>query len=189
MSASQPDPSFHRRPEVFGGGPTLVSPRGEPLPPMDVVMRLRELDERLSVEWVEGAWGTSYFGLFQRWEKGDKRWERVQNGEIPEKSARDLIQMFPRHCPAPEMAAYVEQRWGGRAIGNPVEEAERAVEAAKARLERAKEAAVDKAVDSSMDRFNTETAHDRRVRGGTEKAHPMVSGADFTEPKRLIEVK
>lgn len=156
---------------------------------MDVVVRLRELDERLSVEWVEGAWGCSYFGLFERWRQGDKRWERVQNGEISEKQARDLIQMFPRHCPAPEMAAYVERRWGGRAVGNPVEEAERAVEAAKARLERAKESAVDQTVDTSMERFAKTSAHERRLLGGQDTAHPMVGGADFTEPKRLIEVK
>ncbi len=160
---------------------------------MDVVDRLRQLDERLSIEWVEGAWGSSYFGLFERWRQGDPRWERVQNGEIPEKKARDLIQMFPRHCPAPEMAAFVEQRWGARAIGNPVEEAERVVASAQRRLAEAKEAAIDKAVDTSMNRFNSETAHDRRLRGGNDSANPMVSGHDFTdapsEPKRLIEVK
>lgn len=156
---------------------------------MDVVDRLRALDERLSIEWVEGAWGTSYFGLFERWKQGDKRWERVQNGEIPEKNARDIIQMFPRHCPAPEMAAFVEQRWGARAVGNPVEEAERMVEAAKRRLDEAKANAVETAVDKSMDRFAKTSAHERRLAGGNDGAHPMVSGHDFAEPKRLIEVK
>jgi hypothetical protein len=156
---------------------------------MDVVDRLRRIDERLSIEWVEGAWGQSYFGLFERWKQGDRRWERVQNGEVAASKARDLIQMFPRHCPAPEMAAFVEQRWGARAVGDPVQEAEAAVARAQRTLEDAKAAAVDRAVDTSMDRFNSESAHDRRVRGGTETAHPMVSGHDFTEPKRLIEVK
>lgn len=189
MSVTQPDPSFHRRAEVFGGGPTLVNHRGEPVPPMDVVLRLKTIDERLSIEWVEGAWGQSYFGLFERWRQGDPRWARVQSGEIPEKSARDLVQMFPRHCPAPEMAAFVEQRWGSRAVGNPVEEAERMVAAAQKRLEDAKANAVDQTVDTSMERFAKTSAHERRLLGGQDTAHPMVGGADFTEPKRLIEVK
>ena len=188
MTAIQPDPSFQRRPEVFGGGPTIVNNRGEPIPPSEVVERLRRVDERLSIEWVDGGgtFSVAYFGLFERWRQGDKRWERVQNGEIPESKARDLITMFPRHCPAGEMAAFVEQRWGARAVLDPVKEAERIVAQAQANLAKAKEGAVDHAVQVSMDRFDSETAHDRRMKSGNDSAHPMVAGHDFTEPKRLI---
>lgn len=192
----QPDPSFHRRPEVFGGGPTLVNNLGQPIPPFEVTERLRKIDDSLSIEWVEGAWGVAYFGLFQRWKQGDKRWERVQNGELPESKARDLVYMFERSCPAYEMAAYVENNWGHRAVRDPVAEAQRAVDAAQKSLEQAKEQSIQRAVDKSMDRFENETAHDRRLRGGNDTAHPMVSGHDFGngaivttgEPKRLIEV-
>jgi hypothetical protein len=188
VTASARDPNFTRRPEVFGGGPTLVNNRGEPIPPYDVVERLARIDERLSIEWVDGAWGCAYFGLFERWRQGDPRWSRVQSGEVSEKMARDLVQMFPRSCPAPEMAAFVEHRWGNRAVGYPVAAAEAAVARAQQSLANAKEAAVDKAVSTSMDRFESESAHDRRMRSGNDTAHPMVSGHDFAEPKRLIEV-
>lgn len=189
MTATQPDPSFHRRPEVFGGGPAvLLNNRGEPLPPFDVVERLRRIDERLSIEWVEGAWGCSYFGLFQRWERGDKRWERVQSGEIPEKQARDLIQMFPRSCPPAEMAAFVEARWGSRAIPNdPKAEADRMVVEANRLYELAKQQNVEHLIDKSAERFAEESSHSLRVRAGAEAAHPMVAGHTFDEPKRLIE--
>ena len=117
MTAPARDPNFQRRPEVFGGGPNvLVNNRGEPLPPYDITERLKRIDSRLSIEWVEGAWGCSYFGLFERWRQGDPRWQRVQSGEVPEKMARDLVQMFPRSCSTPEMAAFVEHRWGARAV-------------------------------------------------------------------------
>lgn len=189
MTSTQPDASFHRRPEVFGAGPALVNNRGEPLPPTDVIERLRRIDERLSIEWVEGAWGVSYFGLFERWRQGDPRWSRVQNGEIGEASARDLVQMFPRTCPAPEMAAFVEHRWGSRAQPNdPKAEADRLVAEANRLYEQAREQSVQKAVDVSMDRFDSESSHDRQMKSGNATAHPMVSGHDFAEPKRLIEV-
>lgn len=185
-----PDPNFTRRSEVFGGGPTIVNNRGEPVPPSDVVERLRRIDERLSIEWVEGAWGASYFGLFERWKQGDRRWERVQNGEIAEAKARDLIQMFPRSCPAYEMAAFVEQRWGSRAIPkDPKKEADRLVEEANRLYQQAREQTVQGVVETSMDKFAEESTHTIRLRAGTETAHPMVSGHDFSEPKRLIPEK
>lgn len=191
MSATQPDASFYRRPEVFGAGPALINHLGQPVPPTEVVERLRLIDERLSIEWVEGAWGAAYFGLFERWRQGDRRWERVQNGELPESKARDLVRMFPRECPAPEMAAFVEQRWGGRAILDPVKEAQKAVDRAQASLEKAKESAINAVVSKSMDKFDSETAHDRRLVSGADSAHPMVPGVGagtMHEPKRLIEV-
>jgi len=185
---TQPDPNFRRREEVFGGGPTLISPRGDPLPPQDVVDRLRRIDGSLSIEWVEGAWGCAYFGLFQRWRSEDRRWAQVQNGEIAEAKARDLIQMFPRSCPAYEMAAFVEQRWGSRAQPkDPKAEADRLVAEAARLYEQAKEQNIQQAVDVSMDRFESESSHDRRVRSGLEDAHPMVPGGlTSDEPKRLI---
>lgn len=190
MSASvQPDPSFYRRPEVFGGGPTVLNHLGQPVPPTDVIERLARIDERLSIEWVDGAWGASYFGLFERWKQGDKRWERVQNGELPESKARDLIQMFPRSCPAPEMAAFVEQRWGSRAQPkDPKAEADRMIAEAQKLYAQVKEQNIQAVVDNSVERFDRESAHDRRLRGGQDDAHPMVSGHDFAEPKRLIEI-
>lgn len=183
---SQPDPSFRRRAEVFGGGPTIVNTLGQPVPPSEVVDRLRRIDEGLSIEWVESAWDMSYFGLFQRWRQGDPRWERVQNGEIPESKARDLLTMFPRSCPAYEMAAWVEQRWGARAMPkDPRKEADRLMEEAKRLYAQVQDDNIQKVVDESFERLGEESSHSLGLKAGVGTAHPMVAGIG-DGPKRLI---
>jgi hypothetical protein len=176
--------------QVIAGAP-LVTPRGDPIPPQDVVQRLREIDRGLSIQWVAGAMGTHYFGLFQRWRESDRRWESVRAGEVQEKDARDLVTMFPPECPPASMAAWVEYRWGPRAIPkDPAKEAERIVEASMRQRQSVDDAVVDRVTQTGLDRFEREDTHDRLVRAGLEKAHPMVPGGfERTEPKRLIALE
>lgn len=177
--------------QVFQGqGALLVTPRGDPVPPQSVVAQLQRVDPGLSIEWVAGALGTHYFGLFQRWRQGDPRWQHVQQGEIPEQSARDLVQMFPRECPTHEMAAWVERQYGQRAIADPRAEADKLVARAQQLYAQAQEQGIERVVETGTQRIEDESDHARLVRGGMERAHPMVPGGfEPSEPKRLLMVE
>lgn len=173
---------------VIQGAPAvLVSAAGTPVPPQDAVRRLKAVDDRLSLEWVPGAWGTQGFVLMRAWAPDDQRWQRVRSGELDPSGARDAIFRFPRDCSSADIGAYVENSYGDRAVGDPVAEAERLVREAQERLEKAREGAITKAVDTGTQRIQDESDHLRLVQAGVERAHPMVPGGlERTEPKRLL---
>lgn len=175
---------------VIQGAPAvLVSAGGVPVPPQDAVRRLKAVDERLSLEWSAGAWGTQGFVLFRAWGPDDKRWARVRSGELDPAGARDMVFKFPRDCPASSISAYVENSYGDRAVSDPVAEAERIMREAQANYARLTEQAVDKTVEMGVQRIEDDSDHLRLVQAGAECAHPMVPGGlERAEPKRLLEV-
>jgi len=169
---------------VRSAGVDLITPRGDPVPPQDIVQRLKALNPRYSLEWVSGAWGTAYFGLFEEWAPNDARWERVQRGEHDKSRARDLLYMFPPECSPAEFAAYVEQRFG--IVRDPRAEADRLVAQAQKLYAEAQQKAVDTVVDTSMERHVRESRHDLEVRAGTATPTPMVDVSVDVGPKWLI---
>ena len=171
---------------IRSAGIDLITPRGDPVPPQDIVARLKALNPRYSLEWVSGAWGTSYYGLFEAWAENDRRWQTVQSGETPKHKARDLLYMFPPECSPREFAAYVEQRFGP-AVRDPRAEADRLVAQAQKLYAEALDTSVDKTIAMSMERRERESDHDLQVRGGLATPTPMATvGIDLKEPKRLI---
>lgn len=174
----------------------FITPRGDPIVPSEVTRELAQLSPRIKVEWVNGAWGTSSFVVKLQWPEGDKRWERVQTGELDPAQAFDIEQRFPREISTGEMVAWLRNRWGERnRPRNPKAEAERLIAEAQKLMQEADAQAVDTAVETGTQRILDESDHTRLVRGGFERAHPMVNGADFSaspstdrEPKRLIAV-
>jgi hypothetical protein len=181
-------------------GAVFVTPQGRPIVPTEVLQELALLSPRIKVEWVDGAWGTSSFAVKMQWADGDPRWERVQKGEISPAQAFDIEQRFPREIRTGEIVAWLRNRWGDRArVANPRAVAEKMIAEAQELLRKADEAAVDQVVETGTQRILDESDHARLVRGGFERAHPMVNGADFApvapsapveqprgEPKRLL---
>jgi hypothetical protein len=128
------------------------------------------------VEWIQGA-HRPYFGLKVQWPLGDPRWEYVRSGQMSDRNAFDLEQMFPEDCSPNDMASYVRSRWGDRArVADPAKEAARMVDAAQAHQDSVRERNVEQVIAESTDRYAHETPHSRKVRAGAESAHPMVSG-------------
>lgn len=157
------------------GHVALITPRGDPLPPSDVVRRLAAVSDRLAIRWVASP-AYSYFGIFERWRPEDPRWESVRRGEFREHQAYDLLANFPRDVAPDEMAAWVEQRWGARAYGDPAKEAARMVAAHRKAKADADATQSDRAADIAIDQSKEMTPHLRRVSAGVETAHPMVRG-------------
>ena len=176
-----------RRSRLMAQAPrVMVDERGHPLPPTEVVKRL---PPRASIKWVPAAgfYGTQYFGLFMAWAPDDKRWEHVRNGSMPKESARDLVQMFPPECAPDDMAAYVEQRWGRRAV-DPMKEADRLIAEGMKLREQAEREAVDHAVEYANERSERETNHSLELNVGIGTANAQVTmPRDIGDgPKRLI---
>lgn len=167
----------------------LVTPQGDPVPPQAVVARLKEYNAqrgtRYQIAWVKGAWGASYFGLKDQWAERDPRREEIQRGARDPGSDFDLLTMFPPECPADNMIAWLESQFG-RVYTDPVGEAAKRVDEAQRHYDEVMQGHVNAAVDTGTERILSETNHSREVRAGAATAHPMVPGADFTEPKRLI---
>lgn len=85
----------------------IVTEVGAPYPPSDVLARLKEIDENLGLKFSnfpEPHWCVTW-----RWPQGDKRWERVQKGEITEKDAFDMFARLPYDCNADEAIGYVQR--------------------------------------------------------------------------------
>lgn len=169
----------------------LVTPQGDPVPPQAVVARLAEYNRqrgtRYKIDWVKGAWGTSYFGLKEQWADRDARREEIQRGSRDPGTDFDLVTTFPQECQPDEMMSWVENKFG-RIYTDPVGEAQKRMDAAQKHYDEVMQGHVNTAVDTGTERILSETNHSREVRAGHATAHPMVPGADLTprEPKRLM---
>ncbi len=152
-------------------GVDLVTPIGDPVPPQDIIARLKKINPRYDIRWVKGAWGMSYFGLFEQWRENDPRREWIQRGAHDASKDFDLVNMFPVGCAPHEMAAYVEQRFG--IVADPRKEADKLMARAQAMYASAQESAVEHVVTQSMERRERESDHDLRVRGGHDTPTPM----------------
>ena len=179
--------------------PAIVSARGTPTVPSDVQKQLdrynREKGGRYRIEWQPSAWGTSYFGLFEQWAERDPRREDIQRGSRDPGTDRDLVTTFPPEVRPAEMLAWMEAHFG-RLSDDPAGDAQRIVDRRMKQNGELVEGHVDEMIQTGEDRFVRESDHVRRVRGGFEKAHPMVTVTreitpEITPdvaPKRLIEV-
>lgn len=153
---------------------TLVTAAGDPIPPQSVVQRLK--GTRYSVQWIGGA--VKCWQLRERWRNGDPRWEMVQTGKIPSSMACDVLQLFPEDCPGDQIVSFIENYYGSgertMSKGEAAKQAERIVDAARARNERKMNENIEQVHTNSVERHERESSHDLRVRAGVEKAHPMI---------------
>lgn len=86
----------------------ILSADATPIPPSGVVERLQEIDSNLGLKYVNGVLGESW-ALTWRWPMGDKRWQRVQTGEIKPENACDVYAYLPIECSPSEAAGWAER--------------------------------------------------------------------------------
>ena len=85
----------------------LLNAAGQPEPPTHVVARLRALHAGLHLKFLD--YTAQHWAVCMAWEGGDRRWERVQQGEIGPQSAHDIIGYLPLDCSPEEAPAYLER--------------------------------------------------------------------------------
>ena len=92
------------------GGPLLVSDRGTPVPPQDVLKALRDLDDRFGLEWQEGCAAIGlegHWSLTVRWSESDSRRRFIQQGTLPKGSDKDRIGGLPKDCDVRQAVAFI----------------------------------------------------------------------------------
>ena len=172
---------------ISGVSSLLVTPQGDPTVPYEVEKAIKARHPRLKIEWLKAAWGMSAFVIKEEWGPNDKRREEIRRGERDPSTAFDILARFPPGISTNDMLGWIENNLGFQHGLDPVKEAERIVAEAQKRLAEVRSGQVDQTIQTGEDRYVREDSHDRAVRAGVEKAHPMVSGADFTDaPKRLL---
>ena len=175
-------------------GAQFITPSGDPIVPSELQQVVEEAGRKagleMSVHWLNGAWGTSCFVVKQKWPQGDKKWERVQCGELSPEYAFDVVMRFPPEMRTGDMVGMMRDKFGF--VRDPRKEAERLMEQARKLLEQNEQTATDGLVEKGTQRILDESDHQRTLRAQEyganfhERAHPMINGADFSEPKRLI---
>lgn len=87
----------------------LVTDRGLPQPPQDVVQRLRQVHPTLGLRFVPGMDGQ--WAVTRDWREDDPRHAYVQRGELPPDECHDIVGYIPRDCAVEDVPALVAERW------------------------------------------------------------------------------
>ncbi len=87
---------------------TLVTERGGPVPPTEILSRMKKIDPSLGLRWTAN-WNESNWAVTWEWPESDRRWERVRTEEISRESAYDIIGYLPVDCSVSQAATYIEQ--------------------------------------------------------------------------------
>lgn len=164
----------------------LLTVDGKPQLSPSVEQALAERFPTYRITWLDAAWGMSGWMISEQWKANDPRWREVQEGKRDPRKTFDTIHRFGADTRQDDILGFIENNMAQ--VPDPVKEAERAVELAMKRLQDAQERATNAVVEQGTQRIMDESDHTRAVRAGLETAHPMVSGANFTErePKRLL---
>lgn len=82
----------------------LLTAAGHPVPPTDIVRRLRQLRPDLAMRWYPSS---QVWGFTADWPPTDARWARVQAGEVSPDEAHDAICFAPREISADDAYHYL----------------------------------------------------------------------------------
>jgi hypothetical protein len=91
-------------------GPALmVTERGGPVPPQEVIQRLRaEVGPEFGLRFMAN-FDASHWAVIREWPANDVRWARVRSQEIGPEAAYDIIGYLPLTCPVEQAAGYVQR--------------------------------------------------------------------------------
>lgn len=158
--------------------PNILGANGVPLASAVCLARLKVVDPRLGVKYINGVLG-GYWALTETWRDRDPRRARIASGEIRPDTDFDVKHLFKRDMPMESIAAYVEANWGPRnAPKDPVAEAARVAEAQQRVKDAKKEEKLEQFNEKQEYQVIHTTDHERRLlaKDTTETAHPMVHG-------------
>jgi hypothetical protein len=88
----------------------ILNAYGTPVAPLEIVERLRQVDDRLGLRWVGDWWA-----LTMRWLPNDPRREKIQKGLIADDDT-DIVTFLPKDCSVDQAFGYLErgfERWPG----------------------------------------------------------------------------
>lgn len=87
----------------------LVNATGHPEPPTDLVRRLRQIDDRLSLRFYPLGENGGQWALIERWTENDRRRQMIQRGEMSPESDFDLVGLLPLAVRSEDALPYIEK--------------------------------------------------------------------------------
>jgi hypothetical protein len=94
-------------PALRTASPVLVTERGGPVPPTEILAAIKRIAPELNLRFMPN-FDRSQWAFTWEWPLRDPRWQWVQNGQADPQMAFDIIGYLPVHCSMPEAASYVE---------------------------------------------------------------------------------
>lgn len=161
----------------------LITPLGEPVPPQSVVKRLAAVDERLTIKWVPSPATGPYWAIVETWRRGDPRWELVQQRQVQEHEAFDILCMLPPDCSAEEAEGILLRRFGRVTDPKAEAEAQMAKVAAQNKAQKAKH--VENFLVEQEEKHVRTSKHELEVQLGLEPAHPISHGVGEGTVRRM----
>lgn len=80
---------------------------GYPLPPSEIVERVKRIHPQLNLRFADGIGGTGW-AITWEWNETDRRWAWVQDGRTDPTMAYDIIGYLPMGCKVDEAPSYLE---------------------------------------------------------------------------------
>lgn len=97
----------------------LVTLHGEPVPPQDVLKRLKQVDDRLGLKFIGEP--INYWTVTLRWPEMDPRRAMIQRGEMAPGTDYDVIANFPRDCPVDEAVGMIQNNFKKHPTNNEIQ--------------------------------------------------------------------
>ena len=95
-------------PLLAPSSPVLVSERGGPVVPPEILADLKGRHPALSLRYV-ADFEASRWAITWEWPTSDTRWSWVQSGDTPSNMAYDIIGYIPLACPLDQAVGYIER--------------------------------------------------------------------------------
>lgn len=87
----------------------IVNAAGQPAPPTEIVRRLQQIDDRLSLRFYPLGANGGQWALIERWVADDRRRQMIQRGEMAEDADFDLVGLIPLDITADDALGYIER--------------------------------------------------------------------------------
>lgn len=87
--------------------PRILGLDHRPIPPHEIVERIKRIDPCLDLMWGEGSFGPPGWWLIYRWPEHDSRQRWVRDGTYGREDAFDWFARLPEDCPVDQAFGYV----------------------------------------------------------------------------------
>lgn len=164
----------------------LIDVSGAEFIPANASRILREIDELLFLLPEDGA--IAYWAIRRKWAPGDKRWEMVQKGEMPNtvRHTSDIMEFLPRDCSPEQIEGFIAARW--ERVTDPRKQAEKQItETARINKGVAEKKREEFMVEQEEQTART-TKHDLELMMGEATTHAqIIVPTELKKPKQQVQ--
>lgn len=97
----------------------IISVDGNPVPPSEMVARVKQIHPRLGIRFMDMSYhgeGQKYWAVTMDWDNNDKRMRQVAEGKMSPDSAFDILGYLPLDCSIDEAYGYLVNNFKARPL-------------------------------------------------------------------------